>query len=218
MARAAECWFGITFRPMASTSFRSRTYGLGRFIPGEQLEILIDGERVQLFDIQGVGSSQGMSGAGDGALTYERSGESRNAYSGRHVPGDELSAQPRVVKQYERKTLENNSITQLQYYPGIGFLRIQGPFNAQRPEDSPQHAQDLYMPAGRTPVRRERPAPSKSFRRWRGAPTGVPQRREDLEALMAFYEEGREAARLRTASSWRCGEFWPARNLSCASK
>ena len=41
-----------------------------------------------------------------------------------------------MIKQYDRKSLENNSIPQLQYYPAIGFLRIQGPFNAQRPEDS----------------------------------------------------------------------------------
>jgi hypothetical protein len=41
-----------------------------------------------------------------------------------------------MIKQYDRKSLENNSIPQLQYYPAIGFLRISGPFNAQRPEDS----------------------------------------------------------------------------------
>jgi hypothetical protein len=41
-----------------------------------------------------------------------------------------------MVKQYDRKSLENNSIPQLQYYPAIGFLRIQGPFTAQRPTDS----------------------------------------------------------------------------------
>ena len=41
-----------------------------------------------------------------------------------------------MIKQYDRKSLENNSIPQLQYYPAIGFLRIQGPFTAQRPTDS----------------------------------------------------------------------------------
>ena len=41
-----------------------------------------------------------------------------------------------MIRQYDRKSLENNSIPQLQYYPAIGFLRIQGPFTPQRPEDS----------------------------------------------------------------------------------
>jgi hypothetical protein len=41
-----------------------------------------------------------------------------------------------MIKQYDRKSLENNSIPQVEYYPAIGFVRISGPFNAQRPEDS----------------------------------------------------------------------------------
>src|SRR5947208_6453056 len=41
-----------------------------------------------------------------------------------------------LIKQYERKSLENNSIPQVEYYPAIGLLRIQGPFSAVRPEDS----------------------------------------------------------------------------------
>ncbi|MBI4471538.1 MAG: hypothetical protein HY646_02645, partial [Acidobacteria bacterium] len=36
-----------------------------------------------------------------------------------------------------RKSLENNVIAQLQYPPAIGLLKISGPFNAMRPEDSP---------------------------------------------------------------------------------
>jgi hypothetical protein len=41
-----------------------------------------------------------------------------------------------IIRQYDRKSLENNTIPQIQYYPAIGFLRVQGPFNAQRPSDS----------------------------------------------------------------------------------
>jgi hypothetical protein len=41
-----------------------------------------------------------------------------------------------MIRHYDRQSLENNSIPQIQNYPAIGFVRIQGPFNAQRPEDS----------------------------------------------------------------------------------
>ena len=41
-----------------------------------------------------------------------------------------------IIRQYDRKSLENNTIPQMQNYPAIGFVRIQGPFNAQRPPDS----------------------------------------------------------------------------------
>src|SRR2546429_3431661 len=41
-----------------------------------------------------------------------------------------------MIRHYERQSLENNSIPQLQNYPVIGLLRIQGPFNPTRPTDS----------------------------------------------------------------------------------
>ena len=66
-----------------------------------------------------------------------------------------------MVKQYERKSLENNSIPQLQYYPAIGFMRIQGPFNAQRPDRLPQHAQGFDLPAGPASARKN-PAQRRS--------------------------------------------------------
>ena len=53
-----------------------------------------------------------------------------------------------LIKQYERKSLENNSIPQLQYYPAIGLLRIQGPFGASSSGRLQKHAQGHDMPAG----------------------------------------------------------------------
>src|SRR5665213_476130 len=40
--------------------FSVQNFGLGKFVPGEKLEFLIDNERVQLLDYVGVGLSQGM--------------------------------------------------------------------------------------------------------------------------------------------------------------
>src|SRR5712671_6519114 len=48
--------------------FSIQNFGIGSYIPGEQLELIIDGERAHVFKYQGVGLSQGMSGEGDGAL------------------------------------------------------------------------------------------------------------------------------------------------------
>ena len=48
--------------------FSLQNFGIGSFIPGEQLDLSIDGERAHLFKYQGVGLTQGMSGDGDGAL------------------------------------------------------------------------------------------------------------------------------------------------------
>ena len=52
-----------------------------------------------------------------------------------------------LIRQYERKSLEDNPIPQLQYYPAIGILRIQGPFTPTRPEDSRSIRKVLHLPA-----------------------------------------------------------------------
>ncbi|HMF97527.1 MAG TPA: DUF1587 domain-containing protein, partial [Vicinamibacterales bacterium] len=49
--------------------FSIQNFGIGSFIPGEQLELVVDGERAHLFKYEGVGLTQGMAGdAGDGIL------------------------------------------------------------------------------------------------------------------------------------------------------
>ena len=115
--------------------FSIQNFGIGKFIPGEQLELLIDGERAHLFNYAGVGLNSGM-GESDGALELTIPVKSGTRMvgaaflAGNYGPGLDL------IRQYERKSLENNAIPQLQYFPAIGLLRIQGPFNPTRPEDS----------------------------------------------------------------------------------
>jgi hypothetical protein len=116
--------------------FSMQNFGLGKYVPGEQVELLIDGERVHLTDYVGVGLTQGMQGEGDGSIDV-----TLPVKAGTHMVGATFIAtnyRPSLdlIRQYERKSLENNSIPQLQYYPAIGLLRIQGPFSPTRPEDS----------------------------------------------------------------------------------
>jgi len=116
--------------------FEVQNLGNGTFIPGQQFEILVDGERVHVFTYTGVGLSSGMSGEHDGSLEI-----TVPIKAGSHMVGATFLAANYgptldLIKQYERKSLENNAIPQLNYYPEIGFLRIQGPFAAARPADS----------------------------------------------------------------------------------
>ena len=116
--------------------FSLQNFGIGKYIPGEQVELLIDNERVKLVDYVGVGLTQGMSGEFDGSIDL-----TLPIKAGTHMVGATFIAtnyRPSLdmIKQYERKSLENNSIPQLQYYPAIGLMRIQGPFHPTRPVDS----------------------------------------------------------------------------------
>jgi hypothetical protein len=94
-----------------------------------------------------------------------------------------------MIKQYDRKSLENNSIPQLQYYPAIGFLRIQGPFTAQRPSASSSLRKVFTCRPGNAT---QDDACAKEIlstlaRRAYRRPTTA----RDVEALRSFYEEGR---------------------------
>jgi hypothetical protein len=178
-----------TFPADGEYEFEIQNYGLGRFIPGEQLEILIDGERVKLFDYTGVGLSQGMSGSGDGALVARVPVRAGSRTVGATFLATNWRPSLDAVKQYERKTLENNSITQMQYYPVVGLLRIKGPFMATRPEDSPA-MRKLFTcrPANATleATCAKQILSTLTRRAYRRLTSD-----QDLESVMSFYEEGR---------------------------
>ena len=169
--------------------FSIQNFGLGKYVPGEQLELLIDGERVHLFDYVGVGLTQGMQGEADGSLDI-----TIPVKAGTHTVGAAFLAsnyRPSLdlIRQYERKSLENNSIPQLQYYPAIGLLRIQGPFHPMRPENSPSMRKVFTC---RPSEASEEEACAKDIlrtlarRAYRRPPTSG-----DLERLMSFYQQGR---------------------------
>jgi hypothetical protein len=94
-----------------------------------------------------------------------------------------------MIRQYERKSLENNSIPQLQYYPAIGLLRIQGPFEATRPEDSRSRRKVFTCKpasAGQEDACAKEILSTLTRRAYRRPAT--PQ---DLEWEWGFYQEGR---------------------------
>jgi mono/diheme cytochrome c family protein len=167
-----------------------QNFGLGKYTPGEKIEFLIDGERVELFDYVGVGLSQGMQADADGSIAI-----TVPVKAGSHKVGVTFLAtnyRPTLdlIKQYERKSLENNSIPQLQYYPAIGLLRIQGPFGASRPEDSKSmHKVFTCRPSAAIPEdtcakQILTTLARQAFRR--------PVTPLDMESLMNFYVEGRK--------------------------
>ncbi|MGH9148595.1 MAG: DUF1592 domain-containing protein, partial [Vicinamibacterales bacterium] len=162
------------------------------YIPGEQLELIIDGERAHIFKYQGVGLSQGMAGdQGDGVLDVTIPVKAGSRKVGATFLATNYRPSLDMIKQYDRKSLENNSIPQLQYYPAIGFLRIQGPFSAQRPTDSRSMRKILACrPTGAS--QEEFCAKTilstlarRAYRR--------PATAQDVETLMTFFEEGRRS-------------------------
>jgi Protein of unknown function (DUF1592)/Protein of unknown function (DUF1588)/Protein of unknown function (DUF1587)/Protein of unknown function (DUF1585)/Protein of unknown function (DUF1595)/Planctomycete cytochrome C len=169
--------------------FSIQNFGIGSFIPGERLELVIDGERAHIFKYEGIGTSQGMAGdAGDGVLEVTVPVKAGSRTVGATFLATNYRPSLDMIKQYDRKSLENNSIPQLQYYPAIGFLRVQGPFTPLRPTDSRSLRKVLTChPSVAADTACARSVLSTLARRAYRRPTTA----LDIEPLMAFFEEGR---------------------------
>ena len=168
--------------------FSVQNFGLGKFIPGERLEFLIDNETVEIRDYTGVGLSAANAADHDGSIDV-----TVPVKAGSHIVGVTFLAtnyRPSLdlIRQFERKSLEDNPIPQLQYYPAIGLLKIQGPFHPTRPDDS----------ASIRKVYRCRPSSTDQERSCAGEILGTLMRRAyrrpitptDQEWVQAFYLEG----------------------------
>jgi len=170
-------------------SFSIQNFGLGSFIPGEQLEISIDGERVHVFEYTGVGIFSGMGGGHDGSLDV-----TVPVKAGTHLVGATFVAtnfRPDIgfIQQYDRKSIENNDLPQVAYHPAIGMMKVSGPFEAERPVNSiSQQKVFICSPANadeepECATRILSTLAKKAFRR--------PVNDTDLAPMMAFYEQGR---------------------------
>jgi mono/diheme cytochrome c family protein len=204
--------------------FSIQNFGIGSYIPGEQLEIVIDGERAHLFKYQGIGLSQGMAGdAGDGILEVTVPVKAGSRVVGATFLATNYRPSLDMVRQYDRKSLENNSIPQLQYYPAIGFLRIQGPFTPQRPTDSRSvrkvmtcrpdavaasgSSRTSVVASGFSRTSQEEACAKQILSTLAKHAYRRPVTARDLQPLMAFYEEGRHGTGPSRAESKDGGSF-----------
>ena len=169
--------------------FSMQNFGLGSFIPGEKLEISIDGERAHLFDYTGVGVFSGMGGDHDGSLDVTLTVKAGTRLVGATFVATNFRPDIGLIQQYDRKSIENNDLPQVHYHPAIGMLKISGPFNPEPSLDSVSR-QKIFIcspaNADQEPECAERILMSltrKAFRR--------PVTEEDIAPMMAFYEEGR---------------------------
>jgi hypothetical protein len=116
--------------------FSIQNFGVGSYVPNEQLVLLIDGERAHVWPYKGVGVNVGMTADADGTLEVTVPVRAGSRLVGATFLATNYRPSLDIIRHYDRKSLENNTIPQLQNYPAIGFVRIQGPFNAERPADS----------------------------------------------------------------------------------
>ena len=178
--------------------FSIQNFGVGSYVPGEQLALIIDGERAHVWPYRGVGVAVGMTADSDGTLEVTVPVRAGSRLVGATFIATNYRPSLDIIRQYDRKSLENNTIPQMQNYPAIGYLRVQGPFNAQRPKDSASRRKILTC----DPSRRSSPSDQASEggcarqvltalarRAYRRPPTA-----QEVATLMTFFGEGRTGA------------------------
>jgi mono/diheme cytochrome c family protein len=169
-------------------TFHIQNFGVGAFFPGEELEISIDGERIQLFKYEGVGLNTGMGGDRDGALEVTVPVKAGTRLVGATFVATNYRPPLGIIREYDRKSIENEKMPQVQYPPVIGLLKILGPFEPTRPLDSVSVQkvftcrpvnEDEFESCAREIIT---PLATKAYRR--------PVAGEDLDVLMAFFRDG----------------------------
>jgi hypothetical protein len=169
--------------------FSVQNLGLGKFTPGEKLEFLIDNEAVAMRNYAGVGLSSNNSSDNDGSIDV-----TIPIKAGSHMVGVTFLAtnyRPTLdlIRQFERKSLEDNGIPQLQYAPAVGILRIRGPFNPARPEDSPS-IRKVYT-CRPSSAAREAPCAKEILTTLMRRAYRRPVTAADMEWVQGFYQDGR---------------------------
>jgi len=181
-----------TFPADGEYKFSIQNFGVGSFIPNEQLALIIDGERAHVWPYRGVGLAVGMTADTDGTLEVTVPVRAGSRLVGATFIATNYRPSLDIIRHYDRQSLENNTIPQIQNYPAIGFVRIQGPFNAERPADS----------ASRRKVFTCRPKPASSASEGECAKQILttmarrayrrPATAEEIATLLSFFENGRK--------------------------
>lgn len=169
--------------------FSVANFGLGKFIPNEKLAFFIDNELVEVKDYRGVGLTAANAADNDGSIDV-----TLPVRAGSHMVGVTFMAENfrpslDLIRQYDRKSLEDNPIPQLQYHPAVGTLRIRGPFTASRPEDS-RSLRKVYVcqPAS---MEQEDPCAKQILTTLLRRAYRRPVTAQDMEWVQGFYQEGR---------------------------
>ena len=225
--------YTITVTPIFGDNMSPTGFGS---VPCEKLELLLDGERLQLIDWQGsrrlgapetncAGTAAPAGGRGRGAAAAAgggrgRGGPPRNeipkmtvrvkATAGSHLIGATFLATNfapvlDLDQHFMRDTLQTGPTPGFTFFPHVGTVRIEGPFNAAPATESPSH-QKIFVcrPSGatdpstgsgssRASSRDDESScarkivanlASHAFRR--------PMSAADTQSLMAFYDGGRK--------------------------
>ncbi len=199
----SEGEYHITITPIFGDNMSPTGFGS---VDCEKLEVLLDGERVQLMDWQGGGRGGGNcpGTAGGGNRGGQGGGGNRGGGGGMRVtlkttagphqvgvtfPATNFAPLLDYNRHFMRDTVQTGPTPGYTFFPHVGTVRIEGPFNAVKASDSPSRRKIFTCrPASGAEEAKcadtiIRKLASQAYRR--------PVSAADVNELMTFYQEGR---------------------------
>jgi hypothetical protein len=230
--------YTLTVTPIFGDNMSPAGFGS---VPCEQIEMLLDGGRLALLDWNGGGRAPAAdcrgrvqaatrSGqAGPEAFFGGRSGTAMRVRftttAGPHKVGATFLATHYAPlldldRRFRRSTLQTGPTPGYTFFPHVGTIRIEGPFGATPPTDSPSRRR-IFVCKPDSPAGSERTRPTEAACARRIAGTLAtrafrrPATADDVNLLMAFYERGRQECGTAAPCSFDVGiEIMLARVLA----
>jgi Protein of unknown function (DUF1592)/Protein of unknown function (DUF1588)/Protein of unknown function (DUF1585)/Protein of unknown function (DUF1587)/Protein of unknown function (DUF1595) len=198
--------YTVTVTPIFGDNMSPTGFGT---VPCEKLEVLLDGERIQLMDWQGGGRrgapencGGGQRGRGappaaagprraDPAMTVRFKVAAGEHALGVTFPATNFAPLLDLDRHFTRDTLQTGPTPGFTFFPHVGTIRIEGPFNASPAKDSPtRRRMFVCQPTSADEAAcARRIVTSLATRAFRRTVTAG-----EVQSLLAFYQDGRKAA------------------------
>ena len=201
--------YTVTVTPIFGDNMSPTGFGS---VPCEKLEVLLDGDRLQLLDWQGGGrfgvtpaNCGGARGAAPAAPAGPGGFAQRNAVpkmvvrfkttAGLHdvgvtFPQTNFAPILDLDQHFQRDTLQTGPTPGFTFFPHVGTVRIEGPFNATMSKDSPSRRRIFVChPTGATD---ESACARRVVTRLVTHAYRHPAATGEVDALMSFYQDGRK--------------------------
>src|SRR5882724_10410737 len=178
--------YTVTIVPIFGDNMSPQGFGT---ITNEKIEVLLDGQRVQLLNWQNGRQGQGVASAGMKVRFTTKAGLHSIGVT---FLATNLAPVLDLNKHFMRDTIQTGPTPGFTFFPHVGSIRLEGPFNALTGQDSPSRRKIFVCrPAGaaeETACARKiiTNLTTEAFRR--------PAMAEDVNELMSFYQNGRKEA------------------------
>jgi mono/diheme cytochrome c family protein len=156
-------------------------------VKGEQLEVTIDGERVKLFDWDKEIANTTGNGKSTPRIPVKAGPHSVGVtfLATNDVPGSELN------RPFQRTMNTPGSIPGFLFYPHVGQVWIEGPYDAKGATETPSRRKIFLCHPASSAARDEEACARTIVTRLAKHAFRRPTSAADVKALMAFYSDGR---------------------------